>query len=384
MTSLIEHARSELPVVKEKLYFNTGWSGPSPIRVVEEQKRVLDWLATEGVSHHIYETMNRNLAELRSRLAALLGATPDEIAITRSTTEAINIVTGGIEWQSGQKIVTTNIEHGAGLIPAYVVRDRYGVDLEIVDVGDCRAAMRKLARAIDNRTRLVLVSHVGFNTGLRLPIRELAKLTAERGVKLLVDGAQAVGAFRIDLHDIGCDYYAFPGHKWLLGPDATGALYVRRDRLAGLAVTFAGNETAEAFDRKGGVTYRADARKFEMCDFNAALIAGWIKALEFLDETGIEHIESAIKRNSDYLKRRLATLSGVRLITPKYWSRSAGLVAVETVRKKAADIFHALLDEGIVVRYTPTPSYIRISVNYFNTREEIDKLVDVLARLSTS
>ena len=378
----VERARRELSVTREKLFFNTGWSGPSPERVLEEQKRVLQWLSTEGVSHHVYKKLKSNLDTLRSRLALLVGADTGEIAITRSTTEAINIVLAGIEWRAGDKIVTTNIEHGAGLVPAYVLRDRYGVDVEIVDLGDGRYPLRILARAIDDRTRLVSVSHVAFNTGMRLPLKELATLTAERGSQLLVDGAQSVGVFCLDLHDIGCDYYAFPGHKWLLGPDATGALYIKSDRIAGLAVSFAGNETARKFDRKGNVSYHTDARRFEMCDFNAALVSGWIKALDFMEEFGAKNIESAIRKNTDYLKRRLATAKKVRVATPRDWERSAGLVAIEVEGKKSKTLFNALLKKGIIARYTPDPSYLRISVNYFNTRDELDKLVDSLMQLS--
>lgn len=371
-------AREEIPVVSRKIFFNTGWSGPSPVRVLEEQKRVLDWLSSEGVSHHVYRHMRKSIETLRARLAGFLGADPSEIALTRSTTEAINIVLGGVEWHPDKKIVTTNIEHGAGLIPAYAVRDRYGVDLEIVDLADAHDPIRKLARAIDARTRLVVVSHVSFNTGLRLHIKELAALCARHGAELLVDGAQAVGVFRIDLHDTGCDYYSFPGHKWMLGPDATGALYVRKDRIPHLKLTFAGNESARKADRAGNVTYHTTAKKFEMCDFNAALIAGWIKALEFTEEYGADNIESAICANVGYLKRRLARTKGVKIITPREWERSAGLVAVETTGKSSRDVFSALLKKGIITRFTPPPSYLRISVNYFNTREELDTLVDAL------
>lgn len=379
---MLESAREELPVLRKTLYFNTGWTGPSPTRVLDEQKRVLEWLSTEGVSHHVYEKLRGDIETLRVRLARFLGAEPAEIAITRSTTEALNIVLSGIEWRPGDKIVTTSIEHGAGLVPVYVVRDRYGVDVEIVGLGDGRDALRKLCRAIDTRTRLVSVSHVGFNTGLRLPLKELATAAAERGAELLVDGAQAVGVFGVDLHDIGCDYYAFPGHKWLFGPDATGALYVRKDRIAGLATSFAGNESATKFDRKGSVSYFSDARRFEMCDFNAALIAGWIKALDFMEELGSDNIESAIKKNANYLKRRLAKVNGLRIATPRRWEKSAGLVSIEIAGKRAKTVFNRLRKQKIVARYTPDPSYLRISVNFFNTRPELDRLVDALGQLA--
>ncbi|RJP73956.1 MAG: aminotransferase class V-fold PLP-dependent enzyme [Candidatus Abyssobacteria bacterium SURF_17] len=382
VNTAVERARAELPIVSRRIFFNTGWSGPSPRLVLDEQKRMLEWLSTEGVSHHNYAQLSKDLDVLRSRLAALFGADADEIAIARSTTSGINIVLGGFDWERGQKVVTTNVEHGAVLIPVYALRDRYGVEVEIVDLSDGRNVLRKLARAIDKRTKLVVLSHVSFNTGLRLPLKELAALVADRGTQLLVDGAQSAGAIKVNFHEIGCDYYAFPGHKWMLGPDSTGALYIRRDRLAGLKLCFAGNESAKKFDSRGKVVYQRTARKFEMCDFNATLISGWLKALDFMEEFGVDSIERAIRENTGYLKTKLARVKGVRVLTPRKWTQSAGLVSIEFVRKRAKDAFAALLKQGIIVRYTPPPSYLRISVNYFNTRAEMDALVDALERFS--
>ncbi len=377
-------ARAELAVTRTKAFFNTGWSGPSPSRVVEEQKHVLEWLASEGVSHHIYKEQSAKIQELRSRLAEFLGVDPDEISLTRSTTEAINIVLAGMDWKPGQKIVTTSVEHGAGLVPLYNLRNRFGVEVEIVNLDNDGDALRKFSRSIDERTALVVVSHVSFKTGLRLPLKALSALVAERGSQLLVDGAQSVGVIPLDLHDIGCDYYSLPGHKWMLGPDTTGALYVRRDRIGGLKLGFAGNESVKKYDSRGKALFHTTAKKFEMADYNTALISGWIKALDFLEEFGMDNIESAIKENTAYLKRRLARVEGVRVVTPSSWERSAGLVAIEPLRKPAKKLFKELARKGIITRFTPPPSYLRISVNFFNTREEMDRLIEEIARLSSS
>jgi L-cysteine/cystine lyase len=378
----VERARAALPVVEKKLYFNTGWSGPSPKCVVEEQKRVLEWLACEGVSHHIYKRMSKNIERLRSRLASFLNAHPHEIALTRGTTEAINMVLGGIDWKRGEKVVTTNIEHGAALIPVYHLRDRYGVDVEIVNLDGARHPIRAIMRALDGRTRMVVASHVSFNTGLRLPLKELSAAVSERGAELLVDGAQSVGAFRINLGECGCDYYAFPGHKWMLGPDAVGGLFVRKEKLRGLKLNFAGNESARTFDRKGKVTYHRTAKKFEYADFNAALVAGWLKALDFIDQFGMDTIEAAIRENSAYLKRRLSQVRKVRVVTPQNWERSAGLVSIAIEGKDSERAFRDLLARGIVARYTPPPSYIRFSVNFFNTQLELDRLIEAVKQIS--
>jgi len=373
--------RAELPVVEKKLFFNTGWSGPSPISVVNEQKRVLEWLASEGVSHHIYKQTSRNIKRLRQRLAKFFRAHPREIALTRSTTEGINIVLGGIDWQPGWKIVTTNIEHGACLVPLYNLRDRYGVDVEIVDLTSARHPVRAVMRAIDSRTRLVVASHVSFNTGLRLPLKELSAAAAECGAELLIDGAQSVGVFPIDLHESGCHYYAFPGHKWMLGPDAVGGLYVRADRLPRLKICFAGNESAKKFDREGNVSYHRTVKKFEYADFNAALVAGWLKALDFLEDFGINNIEKAIRLNTEYLKGRLSQIKKVSVVTPLQWNKSAGLVSIAIKGGNCEDVFHALLQRNVVARFTPPPSYIRFSVNWFNTKTELDKLVQAVKEI---
>jgi selenocysteine lyase/cysteine desulfurase len=229
---------------------------------------------------------------------------------------------------------------------------------------------------------MVVASHVSFNTGLRLPLKELSTAARERGAELLVDGAQSAGVFNLSLHESGCDYYAFPGHKWMLGPDAVGALYVRKEKLPRLKLGFAGNESAKKYDRKGNVVYQRDAKKFEFADFNAALVAGWLEALDFINELGMETIEAAIRGNTDYLKRRLSRLKKVKVITPLSWERSAGLVSIAIDGTSSEEAFHKLLGVGIVARYTPPPSYVRFSVNYFNTRGELDTLVEAVKQLA--
>jgi selenocysteine lyase/cysteine desulfurase len=121
-----------------------------------------------------------------------------------------------------------------------------------------------------------------------------------------------------------------------------------------------------------------------MCDFNAALISGWIKALEFIEELGQENIERAIKKNVNYLKRRLSGIRGLNVLTPRAWEKSAGLISIEIEGKNAETLFGRLLKKGIVARYTHDPSYLRISVNYFNTREELDQLAEALRQLSAT
>ena len=178
----------------------------------------------------------QRMDEARAGVAAVIGADLDEVALTHATTDGMNIGTWAIDWQPGDRAVTTRHEHAGGLGPLYVVRDRLGVELAFATFeGDASddVVMAAFERAIVPGTRLVSVSHVLWTTGMVLPIARIAALAHERGALLLVDGAQAAGALPVSVAELGADMYAVPAQKWLLGPEGMGAFWVRRLAIAG-------------------------------------------------------------------------------------------------------------------------------------------------------
>ena len=155
------------------------------------------------------------------------------MGLTHNTTEGMNIGLSGLDWGAGDEVVTTTLEHGGALLPLYQLHRRHGVRITFADVGNGErdAALTAIERAIHPGVRMVVLSHVTWGTGAVLPIGEIAQLAHEAGAQVLVDGAQSVGALPVDVHALDVDVYAFPGQKWLCGPEGTGGLYVKRAQL---------------------------------------------------------------------------------------------------------------------------------------------------------
>src|SRR3989304_2878702 len=173
-----------------------------------------------------WDAFLERMDECRGVLAALLSAGPESIALTHSTTDGMNIATWGVDWRPGDRALTTNAEPPGLLGPLVAVRDRAGVALDIVDVeggGDPALIQERIAAAMTPRTRLVSLSHVLWTTGAVLPVVEIGRIARERGVWYAVDAAQSAGAILVDAEAIGADFIAFPGQKWLLGPEGAGA-----------------------------------------------------------------------------------------------------------------------------------------------------------------
>ena len=228
--------REQTPAMGEYAYMNSGFAGPERLAVHEAIRRRLDLELVHGSTTRRALDDRYDLAlryrELMGRL--LGGASPDEIAITGNTSEGINIVTNGLDVESGDCVVTTGVEHGSGIVPAYYLRQRSGCELVIVpiDAQDSPgAAMESFVTALDgagSSLKLVILSEISYSTGQLLPLKAMVEETHRRGGHMLVDGAQTAGHIPIDVRESGVDFYAIPSHKWLCGPDGFGALYVRR------------------------------------------------------------------------------------------------------------------------------------------------------------
>ena len=214
-------------------YLNAGTLGPLPRRSGEATVRWTRRLVEEGRSSKaLFKELLALRETVRAEIAALLNAPDGSLALTTATTDGCNIVVTGLGIDPGDEVVTTDSEH-PGLFGALLAS---GATLRIADIRERPAAeaLGLLEQQISERTRLVALSHVSWLTGAILPIKELAG----RGIPLLVDGAQAAGAIPVDVQDLGCDFYTVSAQKWLLGPEATGALFVRPERVEALRMTF--------------------------------------------------------------------------------------------------------------------------------------------------
>jgi L-cysteine/cystine lyase len=228
--SKITHIRQAMPATRNHVYLNTGTFGPLPAHVLDVMQTRLqkEWQQgrlgagmMEAIS--IYE-------EARQEVARFMNARVDEIVLTANTTAGLNIVSHGIDWQAGDEVITTNHEHIGVYAPLYQIRDQVGIKIHVVDLGEQATAplAEAVRQRINERTRLIVLSHVTWTTGTILDVQAVSRVGRELSVPVLVDGAQSAGNISIDMQALDIDFYAIPMQKWLCGPDGTGALYVRQ------------------------------------------------------------------------------------------------------------------------------------------------------------
>ena len=380
--------REQIPVCQRMVYVNTGWSGPSPIQVVDAIKRRLDYEMEEGpTTPEVYESGRLIQAEAVDAVAELLNASPEEVCLTENTTEGLNIVMNGLPWHEGDEIITCDLEHGSVLVPSYYQQLRHGVIPKVIAMKPAETSegiLQRIDEAITDRTRLVFLSHIEYSCGLRMPVREIRRLTKDRGILMLLDGAQAAGHIAVDVREIGCDFYSIPGQKWLLGSEGVGALYIRKELIPQVAPVSVGYgavlPTADPYRFEPNTP---SMEKFRISSTSVALRAGMLEAIRFIQGIGVSEIEG---RNIDLaasLKHALREIPGVQVLSPLERECSSGLVSftVDGMDPKVA--VSRLWDEArIVARSVSFPSCVRVSLHFFNTEEEIATMTDAVRGLA--
>ena len=381
-------ARAEMPVTGRKVYLNTGTAGPLA-RVTLE--------ALEAGGRFEYETgrgtfssfpvLLADIERLRAGFAALMGASDEEVALTHHTTDGVNIVAHGLAWQAGDEIVTTSAEHEGGLLPLYVQKRRHGAVIKVVDVGHGDSPDEiavNIGRAIGPRTRLIAISHVNWNTGLRMPVESIAAIARERGVLTLVDGAQSAGAIPMDPASSGVDFYAVPAQKWLCGPEGIGALWVRAERLSLLEPTFIGFFSlvdTSSYDLSGNFMPASGARRFEVGTVYRPAVKAMCANLKWLsEELGWSWIHARIAALAERARSALVAIPEVEMVTPP--GAGSGLVTFALRGYDPARVVAELEKSDIVVRNLHDPEALRISTGFFNDAGDIARLVEGLQAIT--
>jgi L-cysteine/cystine lyase len=351
--------RAGLPVLDRFAYLNAGTFGPLPRTTVEAMEGVQRRELEEGRSNRPY--FERALADrerLREAFAGLIGAGKGCMALTTSTTEGCNIAIGGLGIGPGDEVVTTDSEH-PGLFGGLVAS---GGTLRIAAIRDLPAGdvLAALEAQITPRTRLVAISHVSWLTGVVLPVAELAGL----GIPLLVDGAQAAGTIPVDVRELSCDFYTVSAQKWLLGPAAMGALYVRPDRVESSRVAFPSYFSWQLpkYELIEG------AGRFEGSWTPVASVAGMLASFDFMTEAGEDRFARA--REAAERLRQLLLERGADVVTEP---GQATLVSWRADEPEA--LVRSLAEAGVVVRDLPGTGLVRASCGFWTNEDDLERLV---------
>ena len=386
----VSRARQEIPATQSTIYLNHGWSGPSPRRVVEAVNARLEYESYAGPTiPEVQESRRRIKDGARAAFARFIGATPEEIVLTDNTTDGINIILNGLPWRDGDELITTTLEHGSGLVPSYYLRRREGVKVVIVELEASdtpKTVLAKFQAAMGPRTRLLLVSHIMYRNGLRLPLKELQEIAHQGGALALVDAAQSMGHLALDMGQLGCDFYAMPAHKWLLGPDGVGALYIRRDLIPIVEPRKVAGGAAAEYDPFGSFEPRVgEVRKYELTTSSTPLLAGATATVEFFEEIGMMAAEARIMDISKRLRDALANIPGVTLTSPRDGDLVSGLVSFCLESQEPRALVEALWNRHrIVCRAVNYPAGVRFSVHFFNTEAEVDTVAQAVEELAKS
>jgi L-cysteine/cystine lyase len=384
----IAKLRDSMSVTRDAIYLNTGWAGPAPEPVVTRIQTVLEEERSVGPASLAGLRASKMVREqAQSAVAELLNVDAEEILITHGTTEGVHIVLYGFPWRPGDELVTCDLEHPAIATAVAVLRERYGVSVKKLKVpaNATEAEMTQLfSAAIGPETRMVALSHIQYSCGLRLPLRRIADAAHRADALLLADGAQTAGQIPLNVRELGADFYAISGQKWLFGPEGTGAIFVARDLSRSLEPLFTTHPLADTWaERLKSIATIHPLQRYSAASQNAALIAGFAEAVQLLLEIGVEAVEAKTNAIADRFRSRLAAMPKCSVTGPTAPEVSCGLVSVAVDGWPPPKLVDELWSQWrIAARAVDYPPAIRFSLAAFNTDAEVDTVVDALSTLA--
>lgn len=376
--------QTQFPALANKAYFNYGGQGPMPQAALDAIFDGYNRIQTQGpFGLKTSELVTRESHLTRQAIASELGVKAQNIALTENVTAGCNIALWGLNWQAGERILLSDCEHPGVIASILEISRRFGV---VVDFFPLLATLNSgdpigaITGNLQPQTRLVVLSHVLWNTGQVLPLAEIATAirqypAADRQIRILVDAAQSVGLLPLNLDTLGIDFYAFTGHKWWCGPEGVGGLYIHTDAMNSLAPTFIGWRSLDY--SRADLPIISDARQYEVATSAYPLYAGLRAAI-----ATHQAWDSAIDRTAKiiglatYLWENLQQISGIKCLNQT--APQSGLVSFQVPGKDSQKLVKELEDRHFYLRTIVSPDCIRACTHYFTTTTEIDRLIQAL------
>ena len=384
----LERARAETPGCARVVHLNNAGASLAPIPVLETTIEYLRREAEVGG----YELAIRSSAELDAvyeSTGRFIGAEPGEIAMFDSATRAWNLAVGAIVFEPGDRILVSRAEYASSALALLQLAERMDVGIELVpDDEHGQLDVDALGDMLDERVRLVAVTHVPTSGGLVNPVAAVGKVVADTDAFYLVDACQSVGQLAVDVDEIGCDFLSATGRKFLRAPRGTGFLYARRAAAERVLPPF--------MDLRGAAWVGVDryepapgTRRFEMWERNVAAMLGFGAAVEYALGWGIDSIEARVRALAETLRARLVCIDGLTL--RDQGSDPCGIVTftiedhdpktlAAALREERINVWHSTIASArIDFESRSLESVVRASVHYFNNDTELDRLIGAIA-----
>ena len=381
----LQKHRQQFPGLVNKTYFNFGGQGTMPdtaLSAIIDTHKYIQKVGPFSSRANGWLTNKVNL--LRKAIATELNTTPETITITENVTVGCNIALWGFDWQANDRILMSDCEHPGIIATVEEIARRFGVEVAICPIMDTLNDGDPVEIIHDNlteNTRLVVLSHLLWNTGQVLPLKEIAQAChnypAQHTVRVMVDAAQSVGSLFLNLPELEIDYYAFTGHKWLCGPAGVGGLYVSKSAFHELNSTFIGWRGVEMDERGKPIAWKQDGTKYEVATSAYPEYEGLRNAIALHQAWGTSQARyQRICQLSNYLWTQLQKIERVSCL--KNTPPEAGLVSFTVAGIEHSNLVDALEKQGFLLRTIADPDCIRACVHYLTLTEECDRLVSAI------
>jgi selenocysteine lyase/cysteine desulfurase len=377
--------RDEFMLSRESVFFNPATVGAMPRRVYEKMLEHHRYMA-EHVADWAYKDDNKeefisgyhNLWGVRTKVAALINARPDDIAMTDNVTNGMSYLANGLTLQPGDEVLTTNQEHVGGQSGFLLKEKRYGIVVKRVElpkpIPSADRALTLLLNAITPRTRVIMVSHMITGSGALLPVKELCREAARRGIFTILDGAQTIGQVAVDVRAMDCDAYVGCFHKWMGAPAGTGFLYVKPERMKDVWTTIASGRWDNHDDEGFRFTQRGTG--------NFSVIKGLEASLDFHFDIGPGRVYDRIKSLGQRLRNGLREIPKVTFYSPLAEDMCAGITVYNVEGLQGTQLQDEFWARGRMRPRAMRPDFgVRHCTHIFNSEAEIDRALEIVRAL---
>ncbi len=366
--------RAQYPLLDKPVYLNTGGLGPVSQPVLDQMFAMIN--RSQEHSEHGHD----NSEAARETMAEFLGVEAREVSFTRNATEGNSIIAGGLALKAGDEVIFESHAHPGGSFPWYNQEKNRGIKVRLFepDAASPEGNLARIRALVTPRTKVIQVSHVTCTTGLLFPVREIAEFCRSKNIWFHIDGAQSVGMFPVNFNEIGCDSYAFSGHKWLGGPHETGVFYIRHSRLEEVACISAGSYTGELPRLPGQIVYADATSRHEYGTRNIGLISGLAEAVRLQEQIGRDRIFAHGSAMATHLCTELAKIPGIEVLTPARADMRGAITSIRHPRAEASKLFNYLMtDHSLRCRPVTEQNLqaVRISTHVFNSPAECERVI---------
>lgn len=387
--------KTDFPILNDIIYMDSASTSLTPepvLNAVSKYYREYNANVGRGV-HRLSQVASQKYKDAHRKIADFIGANEEEVIFTKNTTEAINTVASGLRWKKGDKVVTTLIEHHSNFLPWLRLKS-LGVELDIVKPDkNGKFNVSDFKEVIDDKTRLVAVTHVSNVLGTITPIEEISAICEKKNALLLVDGAQSVPHIHVDVRNLGCNFLCFSGHK-MLGPTGTGILWMKEDFFGRLEpLNFGGGMIDDV--SLNGYELTQGYERFEGGTPNIAGVIGFGRAIDYLKKIGMDKIKDHEAKLTERLLEGLLEIKRVEIYGSLNSKERIGLVSFNIKDLNSHDVA-LMLDEAsnIMVRSghlccMPLMKYfglkegaVRVSLYLYNTEEEVDTFLETVKEIA--